>query len=86
MKKNNELKVRIIANWAKIIITWAIATIIILFILNSFTYKSDSQAIGFLMLSPLFGILVISPLACLWDKRIEKYSRILNRRKRNGLQ
>ena len=86
MKKNNELRVRIIANWIKITITWGISTAICFAIMNTFTYKSDAQAIGFLMMSPIFGLLVISPLACMWDKRISKYTRILNNRKEKGLK
>ena len=84
MKKNTELKIRIVMNWVKISIAWAIATVIAFLILNTINYKSDSQAIGFLMLSPLFGLLVISPLACRWDSFIRKYTKILNSRKEKG--
>ena len=81
MKKTTELKIRIAANWIKITVVWAIVTVIIFSIMNSFTYKSDSQAIGFLMLSPLFSLLVVSPLACIWDYRIKRYEHILKREK-----
>ena len=86
MKKNNELRIRIAANWVKIIITWAITTAICFAILNTFTYKSDGQAIGFLMMSPLFGLLLGSIPLCIWDKRINRYTRILNNRKEKGLK
>ena len=86
MKKNNELRIRIVINWIKIIITWAITTAICFAILNTFTYKSDSQAIGFLMMSPLFGLLLASIPICIWDNRIIHYTYIINRRKEKGLK
>ena len=86
MKKNNELRIRIFANWMKIMITWAISTAICFAILNTFNYKSDSQAIGFLMLSPMFGFVVASIPLCIWDNKINKYTRILRNRKEKGLK
>lgn len=85
MKKNNELRIRIFANWIKIIITWAITTAISFVILMQFDYVSDGQAVGFLMMSPLFGLLLASIPLCIWDKRINHYTRILNNRKNKGL-
>ena len=85
MKKNTELKVRIAANWIKIMITWSISTAICFAILLQFDYVSDGQAVGFLMMSPLFGMMLAAIPLCIWDSRIKKYERILRNRKEKGL-